>query len=42
MKQIVDGILEEDNLIYLQYPVNDNYLEIKIPEESKSLSSEKV
>ena len=31
--QIVDGIAEEGNEMGLQYPVEDNYLEIEIPED---------
>lgn len=37
MKQIVDGIVEEENVMQIIYPVGDNYLQVCIPEESKGL-----
>lgn len=35
LKHIVEGMIEEDNLLQLEYPVGDNMLQIKIPEETK-------
>ena len=35
LKQIVDGITEEENSISLTYPMIDNFLQVDIPEESK-------
>lgn len=39
MKQIVDGMIDEDNkVLQLEYPCIDNYLNIRIPEDSKGLA----
>lgn len=38
LKQIVDGMIDEDNVMQIEYPAGDNYLEIRIPEESKGLT----
>eukprot|EP00347_Sterkiella_histriomuscorum_P005978 403354538 len=35
LKQIVDGMVDEDNVLQLEYPTGDNYLEVRIPEETK-------
>ena len=32
---MVEGMAEDDNAMYLEYPYGDNMLQIKIPEESK-------
>jgi frataxin-like iron-binding protein CyaY len=37
LKHIVDGLDSEDNTMLIDYPVEDCYLEIKIPEESKAM-----
>lgn len=38
LKHIVDGLVEEENTLLIDYPVEDCYLEIKIPEESKGVA----
>jgi len=35
LKHIVEGMVEDDNQLNLEYPVGDNMLQIKIPEETK-------
>jgi hypothetical protein len=35
LKQIVDGICDEDSSIIMTYPSGDSYLQIEIPEETK-------
>ena len=35
LKQIVDGMVEETGVLQLEYPVGDNFLEVRIPEETK-------
>lgn len=37
LKHIVESMVEEDNSIELAYPIGDNMLEIRIPEESKGI-----
>lgn len=41
LKQIVDGICEEENSVQLTYPSGDNYLQVEIPEETKG-SADKI
>jgi len=41
LKQIVDGITDEESSISLTYPMIDNFLLVEIPEESKG-STEKT
>ena len=38
LKHIVEGLVEEENTMLVDYPVEDCYLEIKIPEESKGVA----
>ena len=38
LKQLIEGIVEEENIIQLLYPELDNYLQINIPEESKGMA----
>jgi len=38
LKQIVDGIVDEENVMQIRYPEGDNYLQVRIPEESKGLA----
>jgi len=35
IKHIVEGMVDEETSIKLEYPVSDNFLQILIPEESK-------
>ena len=35
LKQIVDGICDEDNALQMNYPMGDNFLCVEIPEETK-------
>ena len=35
LKQIVDGMVEDDNHLEIEYPRDDNFLELVIPEELK-------
>ena len=43
LKAVVDGICDEGNMLELEYPVGDSFLELRIPEESeKSASGDKM
>lgn len=35
LKQIVDGIMDDENCLQLTYPSDDNFLKVEIPEETK-------
>ena len=35
MKHIVEGMADEEQELQLEYPVGDNFLQIKIPEDSR-------
>lgn len=35
LKQIVDGIADEESSLQIEYPTGDNFLQIEIPEETK-------
>lgn len=37
----MDGIVEEENLMVMTYPMGDNYLVVEIPEETKG-SADKI
>ena len=41
LKQIVDGIMDDENCLQIQYPSDDNYLKVEIPEETKG-SADKI
>ena len=38
MKHIVEGMADEETKLELEYPVGDNFLQIKIPEDSRGQS----
>ena len=38
LKHIVDSMEHEENMLELEYPVGDSYLQIKIPEESTGIA----
>ena len=42
LRHIVEGMIEEDNQLHLQYPTGDNLLKITIPEESKGIHDKLV
>ena len=42
MKHIVEGMVDEQTTMQLEYPIGDSKLQIKIPEESKGGAIEKV
>lgn len=33
LKSIVDGMVDEENVLQIEYPVGDNYLQVSIPED---------
>ena len=35
LKHIVEGMADDETQLHIEYPVNDNFLQIKIPEDSR-------
>jgi 5'(3')-deoxyribonucleotidase len=42
LKHIVDGLHEDENVIKLDFPVDDCFLQLTIPEESQGMADKVV